>query len=525
MSNGISISLIGQLRKQFDALQIRISDQAVTAFAAAVELSNREYIGDSDSILSGLLASGSYTVDILESAGADVHYLRDEALRSVSWGTYDSSYTNSDFAFRCVAGCLSETGILDAIISQGSQIEASHLLQACIMPSDVSGYGGEFPYHLIRESSDSEVVRAVENAIGDVLYHCMLNLHELSGCACTPGEFADYILQTLDTPLSDVARGKLRQLVRKDIELATNHFGDDLGDFVVSAVNTWILERRILTEPSHLCSRLVTARTDLRYGPAQFADAGGSFVAAEMCLKVAQRFAPERDSNQLVLLSDEEGRIQIGQFTYRNTLASAERVQLGNIVQGVSVQAIRPISLITPTTLSRFTDLINDKRASESDFQYFLNANPDILLSLGYSVARPHVTLTSEDGRKLIPDYLLTIPGTDMVDILDLKRPRHSPIIHRPYPRVSSELSKAIGQLRKYQQYFESPSNRRRFEDTYGLRAFKPRVVVVLGRNRHFANAEERRLIDDEIPGVRLLTYDEIASYAEQRTLLMPRMQ
>jgi hypothetical protein len=76
------------LRKRiFETLssqRIAATPQAVNALLEATKRSNPEIVGDTDSLLVGLLYSGSYTVDILIDAGADVHRLRELAAASAS---------------------------------------------------------------------------------------------------------------------------------------------------------------------------------------------------------------------------------------------------------------------------------------------------------------------------------------------------------------------------------------------------------------------------------------------------------
>ena len=84
---------------------------------------------------------------------------------------------------------------------------------------------------------------------------------------------------------------------------------------------------------------------------------------------------------------------------------------------------------------------------------------------------------------------------------------------------LSAAASSAIYQLRRYRDYFDDPRRRRQFYSKYGLRAFKPRIAVVIGRTppdvrvAEFIEAE-RSLVDAEI-----ITYDDIIARARRRLI------
>jgi hypothetical protein len=130
--------------------------------------------------------------------------------------------------------------------------------------------------------------------------------------------------------------------------------------------------------------------------------------------------------------------------------------------------------------------------------------------------------LWSENYDKLIPEFILELPGDKGFDVLDLKLPSARLTARTPNLRASSELMKAVAQLRKYGRHFENTACRKEFEKRYGLVAFKPELVVVMGRNNQFDSRESRLEIESQINGIRLVTYDDLIAYGYSRALSLP---
>ena len=68
--------------------------------------------------------------------------------------------------------------------------------------------------------------------------------------------------------------------------------------------------------------------------------------------------------------------------------------------------------------------MITKSNISEKEIQNFLVKHPEILTSLGYCSAKPHICLRMPDCNNLIPDFILELPGGRGFDILDLKLPQ-----------------------------------------------------------------------------------------------------
>jgi hypothetical protein len=105
-------------------------------------------------------------------------------------------------------------------------------------------------------------------------------------------------------------------------------------------------------------------------------------------------------------------------------------------------------------------------------------------------------------------------------DIVDLKKPNEQLLVGRKDRRgFSAAVNSAVYQLRQYRDFFDEKHRRDEFYSRYGLRAFKPRIAVIIGRapsddqQTEFI-AAKRALCDADV-----LTYDDVISRARRRLI------
>lgn len=168
-------------------------------------------------------------------------------------------------------------------------------------------------------------------------------------------------------------------------------------------------------------------------------------------------------------------------------------------------------------------DLINDPRVREADLQRFFEQHPDFLLGDAYEGAVPQLVLPLSDGRSLRPDFALTPANpADLCDLLDLKLPQHRLLagidsrIH-----LSAKVMDAVGQMRTYQNYFNDERRREAVHDMYGLRFFRPRMIIVIGQ-RKAVDPIQLREAESDVPGLTLVAYDDILERARRRIRRRP---
>ncbi len=170
------------------------------------------------------------------------------------------------------------------------------------------------------------------------------------------------------------------------------------------------------------------------------------------------------------------------------------------------------LSVFWREPLAEFEAILNDPRSSEEAYQAFFERHPQFLRGVDYGRVLPHPLLETEQGDRLIPDFLLQIPGSSLADVLDLKLPEKALVVgRRNRLRFSAAVEEAVAQVREYRDYFDDPRQRERVAEKYGLTAYRPVVAVVIGRKPKGLDDVKLRQMRDSLPGhTRILTYDEL---------------
>lgn len=163
--------------------------------------------------------------------------------------------------------------------------------------------------------------------------------------------------------------------------------------------------------------------------------------------------------------------------------------------------------------------LVNSPKAKEKDFQDFFNRHRDFILNDEYKDAHPHIGLTSDDGQALVPDFILEpIDQGGLCDLLELKLPSAKVFnLKKNRMRYSAAVAEAAAQLRLYGRYFEEEKNRNDLFERYRLRAYKPKMFVIIGRRSHAVDAFEERSMQTDLPNLYLRTYDDIINRMKWR--------
>lgn len=489
---------------------VRASPQALTALVETVRRVPAEITGDTDGILTGLLYSGSYTVDLLEQAGANPALMKRLARDSVQGLGVDLGEPIESLFFRGSAG---HSAVLHAR-ADGGVLESRHLVEASLSLATTELYGEDhFPSDLLLEwdaCGRTQLQRELEAQVADLIAYAVSALFDL------------------DAPR--ILRERRDRISEEEDEFLDKYFGKNYRgmttaelEFIVDATNAWFVSRRLLTDPADVAARLVARCRRLLFGPEAFIDAGGNIKAIDLGLQTVRRVAPEREFGGLALF-ERNGQVSIGQYSYRNTFHALSGVH-SDPGQRVHLRAVRPVSLIPEHHIVEFERLLSARLTKETDIQRFLVRRPGFLRALGYANVRPHLCLYDPRSRnaKMIPDFILELPGMRGFDILDLKLPSAPMVVEHPYVRMSHDLTKALAQLRAYRRFFDDSDNRRRFEQRYGLQAFRPELTVVIGRNASFQAPEHRAEVEAQLDGLRLLTYDDVIAYARERVVGLPR--
>lgn len=146
---------------------------------------------------------------------------------------------------------------------------------------------------------------------------------------------------------------------------------------------------------------------------------------------------------------------------------------------------LEPLEYFSPDAIAFLEELVN-AGASEKDFQTFFEQHPEFLLAPGggqYCRLHPQLVLDEESGSSLIPDFFLEKVNSYFCDICDLKRPTEALAKHQRHrPRFRDTVFEAVAQLERYRNWFEDRVPREEFKRRYGLDAYRPKVVLIIGR-------------------------------------------
>jgi hypothetical protein len=238
-------------------------------------------------------------------------------------------------------------------------------------------------------------------------------------------------------------------------------------------------------------------------------------------IKRLHHFEPFIENIQFCL-NIEQDKITLTPFDFLNTYAlfhddrrKDERIYLAN------VQKPSQLPLFFHEEIEELNWIINKSNVTEYDLQKFFETHQHFLLGSDYKNLHSQVVITNDTGDKMIPDFFVERIGSNYADIIDLKKPNDKLIVGSKNRRgFSASLSSALNQLREYRNYFEDHINREAFYNKYGFRAYRPKIIVIMGRSRDYYNEIERVQILDEYKHVQVVTYDDILERARKHQIL-----
>lgn len=226
---------------------------------------------------------------------------------------------------------------------------------------------------------------------------------------------------------------------------------------------------------------------------------------------------------QKFTLTLEQGRISLDLFD----LATTVKIEIHNSYGSVQEVPCR-VNIITPKQhelapeIEEFEWLINGSNVAEYDIQKFLEKHPRFLLGIEYKSLHSQLTLVREDKPDLRPDFFLERADGSLCDILDVKLPDAKLVVGRQNRRTfSAAVMSALGQLGEYRRYFDDTSNRNKFNAAYGLKAYRPKVQVLIGRSSGFRDFEEREALKEALSHLQILTFDDILGRVRQQYKVM----
>jgi hypothetical protein len=185
-------------------------------------------------------------------------------------------------------------------------------------------------------------------------------------------------------------------------------------------------------------------------------------------------------------------------------------VARGNVIQ--------PATRFSERAIEELEELINGSE-KEAAFQRFFEQHSEFLLAIGdYVNLHPQLILSEDSGDRLIPDFFLEKMDSSFCDICDLKRPTAELVRYQKNRhRFRDAVMEAVAQVTMYKDWFEEQDHRDLFYQRYGLKAYRSRVIVVIGRRMSFVDDVKRISLESNLPNwVTLKTYDDIVSGARR---------
>jgi hypothetical protein len=218
-----------------------------------------------------------------------------------------------------------------------------------------------------------------------------------------------------------------------------------------------------------------------------------------------------------------EGRISVIPSTECGTVFASPSGEVRDpyLRQGLRTMVTRSVAPSNPVdslALSEFELLLNDRRTKEADLQRFLGAHPQFLFTMDqrYCEIRPHVCLYDSRGERLVPDFMARIQGSNIWDVIELKLPfTELTVRYLELEKASAAAARGIAELLRHRDYFGSLDNRRRIRRRFGIAAYEPCLVLVIGRGRT-AQRFEWNTERAGFPNVQIVSYDFLFERARQ---------
>jgi len=145
--------------------------------------------------------------------------------------------------------------------------------------------------------------------------------------------------------------------------------------------------------------------------------------------------------------------------------------------------------------------------------QSFFEGNPEFLFfGTRYKRVLPQILLKRENRSDLKPDFFLERTTDGFCDILDIKLPKKAVLVGaKERRRFASEVETAIAQVYQYREYFEDPQNVRKTEEKYGIKVYKPNILVLIGNGKNL-HVKDLIRVRDRLKYGEVITYQNLIS-------------
>jgi hypothetical protein len=171
--------------------------------------------------------------------------------------------------------------------------------------------------------------------------------------------------------------------------------------------------------------------------------------------------------------------------------------------------------------IKKLEDIINKDTVSENEIEKLLRENPLFLRGLNYKKVYPKIILPRENDRDLIPDIIVEPMGDEWCDLIELKKPTQKILKGNESNRsIGYAITDGINQLERYSAYFDDVKNSKYIKEKYGIKCYKPRMVLIIGRDTYDMNNEEIRRALTAYRELEIVTYDKLLRAAKNYLLI-----
>jgi thioredoxin 1 len=222
---------------------------------------------------------------------------------------------------------------------------------------------------------------------------------------------------------------------------------------------------------------------------------------------------PAVSSDETIALTWHRGRIRAAQLsadgTYSYVSTDANRLGLVYLPKFVKTDFA--------SAIAELEELLNDSYAGKDEIRAFLQAHPDVILGGEYKAAHSQVLLRREGSQSLQPDFMLEPIGGDLADIVEVEPAQRQVATEVDgVTELTEVVMQACARLRESRDHFESERHRVEIEDEHGIRVFRPKMFVVIGRSGQTDSLTRRRL-ETQLTDVTLRSWDDVLAVARDR--------
>ncbi|MBI3815601.1 MAG: DUF4263 domain-containing protein [Nitrospinae bacterium] len=161
--------------------------------------------------------------------------------------------------------------------------------------------------------------------------------------------------------------------------------------------------------------------------------------------------------------------------------------------------------------------ILDNKNITEREASHFFTKFPKFLTVGGYGEIVKEVVLYKGTG-----DYIYRVDfcrkqfGEVYWDVVELKSPK-SPFIVRNgmHWKFSAQIDAGIHQALNYSDFMENDLNRLELERRTGIKLFRPKILMIGGRNDYIIDPIEMRKLLSRYHNIEIKSYEDIYSFAQ----------